>query len=125
MNPVVLVDTSVWSDHLRRHNTMMASLLEAGEVLAHPFVTGEIACGLFPKRSETLSLLNTLPSAPLLGQAEILGFIDRHALAGRGVGFVDIHLIASALVAGSAVWTRDRRLAEAAVDLGVATRPDR
>ncbi len=117
---MLLVDTSVWSAHLRRHDAVMAQLLEAGQVLAHPFVTGEIACGVFPRRSETLALLNKLPSAPLLGQDELLNFIERHALAGQGVGFVDIHLLASALVARAGVWTRDRQLAKAAAGLGVA-----
>lgn len=116
---MLLVDTSVWSDHLRRHDPAMAKWLAAGEVLAHPFVVGEIACGAFPHRSEALSLMNRLPSAPLLAQAELLGFIERHALAGRGVGFVDIHLLASAMVVNARLWTRDRRLAQAASGLGV------
>ena len=67
-----------------------------------------------------LALLGKLPGAPLLAQSEVLGFIDRHALAGRGVGYMDIHLLASTLVAGAALWTRDRRLANAAAELGVA-----
>lgn len=117
---MLLVDTSVWSDHLRRHDPVMAARLEAGEVLAHPFVVGEIACGAFPRRLEALSLLNCLPSAPLLAQAELLGFIERHALAGRGIGLVDIHLLASAMVANAGLWTRDRRLARAAAGLGLA-----
>ena len=117
---MLLVDTSVWFEHLRRHDAAMAHLLEVGAVLAHPFVIGEIACGVFPRRRETLTLLNGLPSAPLLGQAEVLGFIERHALAGRGIGFVEMHLLASALVARAALWTRDRRLAEAASSLGMA-----
>lgn len=96
----------------------MARHLQAGEVLAHPFVIGELACGVFPKRAETLALLREVPSAPLLGQAEVLGFIERHGLAGRGVGFVDIHLLAAARVSGAALWTRDKRLAAAAADLG-------
>jgi predicted nucleic acid-binding protein len=117
---MLLVDTSVWSDHLRRHDRAMAQLLEAGDVLAHPFVTGEIACGVFPRRTETLALLMSLPSAPVLEQTEVLGFVERHALAGTGVGFIDIHLLASALVAGARVWTRDRRFAEAAARLGIS-----
>lgn len=117
---MLLVDTSVWSDHLRRHDPAMAMWLAAGEVLAHPFVVGEIACGAFPRRSEVLSLLDSLPSAPLLAHAELLGFIERHGLAGRGVGYVDIHLLASAVVANARLWTRDRRLAQAATGLGVA-----
>ena len=117
---MLLVDTSVWFEHLRRHDAAMAHLLEDGAVLAHPFVIGEIACGDFPRRRETLTLLNGLPTAPLLAQAEVLGFIERHALAGRGIGFVEMHLLASALVARAALWTRDRRLAEAASSLGMA-----
>lgn len=116
---MLLVDTSIWSDHLCRHDAALAQRLEAGEVLAHPLVIGEIACGIFPRRRETLALLNALPCAPLLGQAEVLGFIERQALAGTGVGFVDVHLLASARVAGAWLWTRDRRLAAAAARLGV------
>lgn len=117
---MLLVDTSVWSDHLRRGDAQLTRRLEAAEVLVHPFVIGEIACGLFPRRDEVIALLCSLPSAPLLSQAEVLGFVDRHALAGRGVGFVDIHLLGAARVAGAALWTRDRRLAEAARGLGIA-----
>ena len=116
---MILVDTSVWSDHLRRHDQRMAQCLETGEVLMHPFVIGELACGVFPRRSEVLALLDTMPSGPLLGQAELLNFIERHALSGRGIGFVDIHLLASARVAGAGLWTRDRRLADAAASLGI------
>ncbi len=115
---MLLVDTSVWSDHLRRHDATMSNLLQMSEVLAHPFVIGEIACGVFPRRAETLALMTGLPGAPLLGQAELLVFIDRHALAGRGIGFVDCHLLASTLVVGAKLWTRDKRLATAAADLG-------
>lgn len=89
-------------------------------MLAHPLVIGEIACGLFPRRSETLTLLSNLLSAPLLGQAEALGFIERHALAGKGIDFVDIQLLGSARVAGARLWSRDRRLAAAAAALGIA-----
>jgi hypothetical protein len=120
---MLLVDTSVWSDHLRRHDAALARHLEAGEVLTHPFVIGELACGLFPRRAETLGLMQQLPAAPLLGQAEVLGFIERHALAGRGVGFVDIHLIAAARVNGAAVWTRDQRMAAMAEQLGCRHAP--
>jgi predicted nucleic acid-binding protein len=120
---MLLVDTSVWSDHLRRHDAAMARLLEGRSVLVHPFVIGELACGVFPRRDETLLLLGRLPSAPQLGHSEVLGFIERHALAGRGIGFVDMHLLASALVAGAPLWTRDRRLADAASSLGIAPNP--
>ena len=120
---MLLVATSVWSDHLRGHDSAMAWHLEAGDVLTHPFVIGELACGVFPRRAETLASLRKLPAAPLLALAEVLGFIERHALAGRGVGFVDIHLLAAARVSGAAVWTRDKRLAAAAAALGCLHRP--
>ncbi len=115
---MLLVDTSVWSDHLRRHDAALARQLELGEVLTHPFVAGELACGVFARRAEVLDLLGRLPAAPLLGQAELLGFIERHALGGRGVGFVDIHLIAAARVSSAAVWTRDKRMAAVAAAIG-------
>lgn len=116
---MLLVDTSIWSAHLRGYDDTMAQLLHQGGVLLHPFVIGEIACVEFPRRAEVLTLLNRLPCAPVLGQTELLGFIERHALAGKGVGFVDIHLLASALLARVALWTRDRRLAAAAAALGM------
>lgn len=120
---MLLVDSSVWSDHLRRHDALMAAHLLSGEVLTHAFVIGEIACGAFPRRAETLELLRCLPSAPVLSHAEVLGFIDRHALAGKGVGFVDIHLLGAALVSAAAVWTRDKRMAAVAAQLGCLHKP--
>ncbi len=117
---MLLVDTSIWSAHLRGYDDVMAQLLQDGAVLLHPFVIGEIACGEFPRRSEVLTLLNSLPCAPVLGHAELLGFIERHGLAGKGVGFIDIHFLASALLTRAALWTRDKRLAGAALALGIA-----
>jgi len=122
---MLLVDTSVWSDHLRHHDAELAERLEAGQVLTHPFVIGELACGVFPRRTEVLALLRLLPTAPLLGQTEVLGFIERHALAGRGVGYVDIHLLAAARVSAAAVWTRDKRMAAVAAELGCLHRRPR
>jgi predicted nucleic acid-binding protein len=118
---MLLVDTSVWSDHLRRGDARLAILLEQRLVSVHPFTIGEIACGQFPERAQALEAMLKLPAAPVVGQAELLGFIDRHSLAGRGVGYVDIHLIASALVAGHRLWTRDRRMAQLALGLGLAS----
>jgi predicted nucleic acid-binding protein len=114
---VILVDTSVWVDHLRRGDPPLARALAVGAVLAHPFVIGEIACGLLPRRAETLALLAALPATPVAGHEEALGFIERHRLAGRGVGYVDIHLLASSALAGAKLWTRDKRLAAVAVAL--------
>jgi predicted nucleic acid-binding protein len=118
---VILVDTSVWVEHLRSGNATLASELEAGRVLAHPFVIGEVACGTLRNRREMLELLGRLPSAPMATHAEALDFLERRALMGRGVGFVDVHLLASAALAAPArLWPRDRRLAAIAIDLGLA-----
>jgi len=117
---VILVDTSVWVDHLRRRDALLADALVAGLVLAHPFVIGELACGVVPGRAEVLRLLHELPSAAVASVGEVLGFVERHALAGRGVGYVDVHLLASARITPrTALWTRDRRLATIADELGV------
>jgi predicted nucleic acid-binding protein len=119
---VILVDTSVWVEHLRSGNAALAGELEAERVLAHPFVIGELACGTLRNRREVLDLLGRLPSAPMATHGEALDFLERRALMGRGVGFVDVHLLASvALAAPARLWTRDRRLAAIAIDLGLAS----
>jgi hypothetical protein len=121
---MILVDTSVWVDHLRRRDAALARELDAGTVLVHPFVVGEIACGLLPRRAETLSLLAKLPAVPVAGPDEALVFIERHGLAGHGIGYVDVHLLASvALAPGTKLWTRDKRLAAAARQLRLAHEP--
>jgi hypothetical protein len=111
---VILVDTSVWVDHFRTGNTRLAQLLEATEVLSHPFVTGELACGTLHARREILELLEHLPAAHLVSHAEALHFLEAHALQGRGLGWVDVHLLAAAAVSHASLWTLDRRLAKAA-----------
>ena len=118
---MILVDTSVWVEHLRSGNAMLAGELGAGRVLAHPFVIGELACGTLRNRREVLDLLGRLPSVPTATHAEALGFLERRALMGRGIGFIDVHLLASAALAAPArLWTRDRRLAAVAVELNLA-----
>ena len=118
---MILVDTSVWVDHLRRHDETLAQALEAGEVLVHPFVIGELACGHLQHRGELLALLAALPRAPVATQAEALAYIERHSLSGRGMGFLDVHLLAAASLAGDArLWTRDKRLAAVAENLSLA-----
>jgi predicted nucleic acid-binding protein len=120
---VILVDTSVWVDHLRSGSATLASELEAGRVLAHPFVIGELACGNLKNRREVLELLDRLPSVPTATHAEALRFLERRALMGRGIGFVDVHLLASAaLGAPTRLWTRDRRLAVIAAELNLSYR---
>lgn len=118
---MILVDTSIWVDHLRIGDDWLARLLNAGRVLVHPFVIGELALGNLRQRRSILSLLNDLPAAITATDMEVLAFIERHDLAGRGIGYVDAHLLASTrLTAGAALSTRDRRLANVAVQLGLA-----
>jgi predicted nucleic acid-binding protein len=121
---MVLVDTSVWIDHLRKGDAALAAALEGGRVLMHPFVLGELACGNLNDRAGLLALLRDLPPAPVATDDEALGFIDRHALMGRGIGYIDVHLLASAaLAAPTRLWTRDRRLWNVAVDLNLEFQP--
>ena len=118
---MILVDTSVWVDHLREGAPALAAALEKGNVLMHPFVLGELACGNLKNRGEVLQLLDDLPVAPMATDAEVLDFIARRALMGRGMGYIDVHLLASVALAGTAqLWTRDKRLAAVAVDLELA-----
>ena len=116
---MVLVDTSVWIDHLRRRDDALVALLEAGEVTCHPFIIGELACGGIRNRPEILSLLLALPSLAKAEDDELLLFIDRHRLMGRGLGLIDLHLLASCMLAGVSLWTRDAKLAGAATELGL------
>lgn len=118
---MILVDTSVWVDHLRRGDARLAELLGRGAVVIHPFVVGEIACGSLADRSAILELLQDLPTAVVADNDEALGFIERHGLHGKGIGYVDLHLLASvALTDGAGLWTRDKRLRAVANDLGCA-----
>lgn len=118
---MILVDTSVWVDHLRASDGRLVALLQAGQVLSHPFVTGEIASGRLNQRQAVLSDLADLPQATVARDDEVLHFIDRNGLAGTGLGHVDVHLLASAqLLAGTALLTRDKRLHGAATRLRLA-----
>jgi predicted nucleic acid-binding protein len=118
---LILVDTSVWFDHLRRGDPGLVELLERSSVVMHPFVLGEIACGSLRKRESILELLQDLRPAVVADSDEVLRFIERHALHGRGIGYVDVHLLASvALTEGAKVWTRDVKLHRIAVELGCA-----
>lgn len=118
---MILVDTSVWIDHLRAGDEKLAALLNSTQVLMHSFVVGELACGNLHNREAVLRLLQDLPRAPLASDAEVFFFIERHRLMGRGMGYIDAHLLAATALADPArLWTRDRRLAAAARDLGLA-----
>ena len=118
---MILVDTSVWVEHLRSASAILSALLEDGGVLGHPFVLGELALGNLRQRDDILRALRRLPQATSASHLEVLQFIDREALYGRGIGYVDAHLLAAArLTVGSKLWTRDRRLQAVADQLGLA-----
>jgi hypothetical protein len=122
---VILVDTSVWIDHLRGGDRHLAALLEAGSVLAHAFVTGELALGDLKQRDLILTSLHDLPQAAVATDAEVLHFIEETALFRSGIGYVDAHLLAAVrLTAGARLWTRDKRLAQVARELGLAASGD-
>lgn len=117
---MILADTSVWIDHLRSGNTTLARLLDAGLILGHAWVIGELALGNLAKRHAILSHLEALPTAVAASDREVLTMIERHALYGRGIGYTDAQLLASTLLTPEAhLWTRDKRLARAASDLDV------
>jgi predicted nucleic acid-binding protein len=119
---VILVDTSVWIGHLRARDDELSSLLESGQVLGHPFITGEIALGNLRHRSAILRELHELPQAIVASDEEVLQLIDRAALFGCGIGYVDAHLIAAVrLTAGATLSTRDSRLHAVAIELALAT----
>ena len=117
---MILVDTSVWVEHLHTGDEELTALLNGGEVLGHPFVIGELALGNLRPRDPFLSDLRDLPQAIVAEDEEVLRLIDRHALFGRGIGYVDAHLLAAARLTRSKLWTRDRRLYAVAGELGVA-----
>ena len=118
---MTLVDSSVWIDHLRAPNEILSALIERREVLTHPFVIGEIALGAIRSRAAILAALDELPSAPVARDDDVMFLIEEHQLFGRGVGYVDAHLIAaSRLRPGTKLWTRDRRLLAVANRLALA-----
>jgi predicted nucleic acid-binding protein len=118
---MILVDTSVWIEHLQRGNDELVGLLNSGQVLSHPFVLGELALGSLQQRATVLDALQNLSQARVAGGEEVLDFIGANALHGLGIGYVDVHLLASVrLTPGSVLWTLDKRLAAAATRLGVA-----
>ena len=117
---MILVDTSVWIDHLRVAEMRLADLLGRCEVVMHPMVIGELACGNLQNRTQLLSLWRNLPS---LGEAtphEALSFLEQNRLMGKGIGWVDLHLLAAVALSGDTLlWTRDKRLADLAANLGL------
>ena len=117
---MVLVDTSVWVAHLRDGTIGLEERLEEGEVVCHPFIVGELACGNLKNRSEVLSLLQALPQAVLAEDEEVIQFIENHRLMGKGLGYIDVHLLASANLMKAPLWTIDRHLNEVCSKMGLA-----
>lgn len=120
---MILADTSVWIEHLRRRDGAFSALLREGSVLSHPFVIEELACGSLQNREEILSLLGTLHPAPLASHAEFLHFVQEHRLAGAGLGLVDVHLLMSARLAHAGLLSHDRPLEAAARRLKIPRIP--
>lgn len=116
---MVLVDTSVWIDHFRKASRILSSLLEQEEVILHPFVLGELACGNLINRKEIIALLYALPVVTKANDDEVIFFIEHHALMGRGVGLIDMHLVASCHIDQCRLWTRDKRLKGVATEMGI------
>lgn len=115
---MILVDTSVWIDHLNKEVAPLVEALEAEDVLIHPFIIGELACGEIRKRYEFLDLLSTLPSSAIATDDDVLLFIENHRLMGKGIGYIDAHLLASVTLTDAArLWTRDKRLVTIAEQL--------
>jgi predicted nucleic acid-binding protein len=116
---MILVDTSVWVRHFRMGDKKLAELLEEGEVSCHPHIIGELACGNLKRRSIVLSLLGELPLVPMAENEEVLALLDREKLYGRGLGWIDAHLLASAMLADCPIWTLDVSLKRAAAHLRI------
>jgi predicted nucleic acid-binding protein len=121
---VILVDTSVWVDHLRHRDIILTGLLQSCRVLVHPFVIGELALGGLRPDTQVLALLQTLPEASVATDPEVLFLITTHNLSGRGIGYMDAHLLAAVrLTPGASLLTRDKRLQTVAAQLSVAASP--
>ena len=116
---MVLIDTSVWVSHLRQAHAGLVALLNDGEVACHPFIVGELACGNIKNRNEILMLLQALPVAKVATHEELLRFIEIHGLMGKGLGLIDAHLLASAVLSRVSLWTLDKALRAAAASLGM------
>ncbi len=117
---MILADTSIWIAHLRKSNDRFEQLLNDGEVVCHPFIIGELACGNIKNRKEILSLLGTLPTVEHIEDEEILLFIEKKGLMGKGLGLIDMHLLVTALLSDVSLWTLDARLKKEAFLLDLA-----
>jgi predicted nucleic acid-binding protein len=115
---MILVDTSIWADHLHHPNSQLLEAILNGEVLHHPFVTGELALGNPANRLKMVEMLDALPQAEITAQAALIAFVEEQQIGGTGLGFVDAHLLASTQAQGIYLWTRDKRLSVQAERLG-------
>ena len=121
---MILVDTSVWIDHIHHRVPGLAQALDDGEVVSHAFVIGELACGTIQARKQILALMQQLPSAPMATHDEALELVERRRLMGKGLSYADVHLLASVAIAdGLQLWTSDKRLAAVAATLKIGFRP--
>ncbi len=116
---MILVDTSVWIDHFRRNNSALQAILLDGKVACHQLIIGELVCGNFKNRTEIIELLRALPQIPQVSFDEYLYFVEKRNLFGKGIGYVDIHLLASAVMTKTKIWTLDKRLQNQAVSLSM------
>lgn len=116
---MILADTSIWIEHLRKGNETFSELLEEGQVAVHRFVVGELACGNLKNRASILQLLSDLPEVDLAQHEEVLQFIEERKLSGKGIGWIDAHLLASALISGTPIWTADKKLRTISASLGI------
>jgi len=116
---MVLVDTTIWIDHFNKTNAGLVSLLNSAKVCIHPFIIGELACGNIYNRTEILDLLNALPMVDPALDEEVLTLVENRKLYGIGLGFIDVHLLAAALINNVKIWTGDKALNKAAANLGV------
>lgn len=118
---MILLDASVWIDHIRHADKDVAALLDSGRILCHPFVLGEVGLGQFRSRNAVLAELRKLPAAEVASDGEVMDFVERFRLFGCGIGYLDAHLLAAVLLtAGARLWTRDKRLKTAAARLNLA-----
>jgi len=115
---MVLADTSIWVDHLRKGNADLSILLSDGHVVCHPFIVGELACGNLKNRTQILQLMTELPIADTADHSEVLELVERRNLMGKGIGWIDAHLLASSLLSGVLLWSRDKALTDCAAVLG-------
>lgn len=107
---MVLVDTSIWIDHLCNNNDQLFELLNDGKVFCHPFIIGELACGNIKNRNEIIAALQALPQSSIIEHDEIMIFIERNQIMGKGLGYIDIAILASSLVTTIPLWTFDQKL---------------